>query len=372
MISERLRERAVAVLESTGNERRLFPLAMLSIVYRGVVGARNLLYDSGVLTAATLDCTVISVGNITVGGTGKTPTVIALAAMLERKGYRPAVLSRGYGGESTRPVNVVSDGTDVLMSPRQAGDEPVLIARSVRSVPVLTGARRSITGRFAVEHFGAKVLILDDAFQHRAVSRDIDIVLLDGKRPLSNGRVLPRGGLREPPKALGRAHIILITASENDALHWTAERLNDEFGRRNLQTRPGLSVLTAYRKPRDLCRGTSESVYPLDHMKGKKVVAFAGIADPEDFRRTVAAMGGKIQSFIPFADHHSYRCDDIEAIRHAAERLSADIIVTTEKDGIKLADFPEFLDDLFMLRIDMEILPAEERFESLIEKMIER
>ncbi|MBN2254563.1 MAG: tetraacyldisaccharide 4'-kinase [Deltaproteobacteria bacterium] len=372
MMMGRLREKAVSVLRSEGNEPRLFPLAVFSIIYRGIVGVRNLLYDSGVIPAARLGCKVISVGNITVGGTGKTPTVIALAAMLKRNGYRPAVLSRGYKGKSRRPVNIVSDGKGVIMSAREAGDEPVLIAQSVASVPVLTGKRRSITGRYAVEHFGANVLILDDAFQHRSVSRDIDIVLLDGRRPLGNGWVLPRGGLREPPQALRRAHIVLVNGPENEGSPCAMEGLNDWLDSRDLSSLAGRPVFMACRTPRDLRQGGTGAEYPLDHMKGKKIVAFAGIADPGDFRRTVASIGGQVESFIPFADHHSYRRDDIEAIRHAAGRVSADIIVTTEKDGIKLADFPEFLHDVFMLRIDMEIFPsAGEHFESLVRKLLE-
>jgi tetraacyldisaccharide 4'-kinase len=372
MMMGRLREKAVSVLRSEGNERWLFPLAVFSIIYRGIIGVRNLLYDSGVIPAARLDCKVISVGNITVGGTGKTPTVIALAAMLKRNGCRPAVLSRGYGGESKRPVNVVSDGTGVLMSARDAGDEPVLIAQSVASVPVLTGKRRSITGSYAVEHFGADVLILDDAFQHRSVSRDIDIVLLDWQRPLGNGWVLPRGGLREPPRALRRAHIILVTGPAKKGSPCAMEGLNDWLDRRNLSSLAGRPVFMAFRTPRDLRQGGTGAEYPLYHMRGKKIVAFAGIADPGDFRRTVTSMGGQVESFISFADHHSYRHDDIEAIRHTAGRASADMIVTTEKDGMKLADFPEFLHDVFMLRIDMEILsPAGEHFESLVRKLLE-
>ncbi|MEW6333069.1 MAG: tetraacyldisaccharide 4'-kinase, partial [Thermodesulfobacteriota bacterium] len=147
-----------------------------SILYRGGVAARNRLYDLGLLRQAKLPCAVISVGNLTVGGTGKTPTVIYLAGLLREKGRRPAVLSRGYGGRASGPVNVVSDGNRLLMAWGEAGDEPVLIARALSGVPVLTGARRRLTGQIAVERFGADVLILDDAFQHRSLFRNLDIV----------------------------------------------------------------------------------------------------------------------------------------------------------------------------------------------------
>ena len=177
----------------------------------GIVAARNRLYDGGLLKQQKLPRPVISVGNLTVGGTGKTPTVIFIAHILKDHGYRPAVLSRGYGGSANAPVNVVSDGNRILMGWREAGDEPILIASAVPGIPVLTGSRRLLTGRAAVETFGADVLILDDAFQHRSLFRDIDMVLLDAARPFGNGFLLPRGPLREPRIPLRRADILLRT-----------------------------------------------------------------------------------------------------------------------------------------------------------------
>ena len=175
-------------------------LRLLSLPYGAAVALRNHLYDRELLRTAKLPCPVVSVGNLTVGGTGKTPTVILLAALLKEHGHRPAVLSRGYGGHAKASVNVVSDGNRILLGWREAGDEPVLIAGALPGVPVLTGPKRFLTGRAAVERFGADVLILDDAFQHRSLFRDIDIVLIDAARPFGNGFLLPRGPLREPPR----------------------------------------------------------------------------------------------------------------------------------------------------------------------------
>ena len=154
-------------------------LRLLSLPYGGIIAARNRLYDRGLLKQDKLPRPVISVGNLSVGGTGKTPTVIFIAHILKERGYRPAVLSRGYGGSAHAPVNVVSDGNSIRMGWREAGDEPILIARALPGIPVLTGSRRLFTGRAAVETFGADVLILDDGFQHRSLFRDIDMVLLD-------------------------------------------------------------------------------------------------------------------------------------------------------------------------------------------------
>ncbi|MBU0575377.1 MAG: tetraacyldisaccharide 4'-kinase, partial [Proteobacteria bacterium] len=158
-------------------------LRLLSLPYGAAVAARNRLYDRGLLRQQKLPCPVISLGNLTVGGTGKTPTVIFIANLLNERGYHPAVLSRGYGGSTRAPVNVVSDGKRILMGWREAGDEPVLIARAAPGIPVLTGSRRLLTGRAAIETFGADILILDDAFQHRPLFRGIDMVLLDAARP---------------------------------------------------------------------------------------------------------------------------------------------------------------------------------------------
>ena len=191
-------------------------LSFLSLFYRSVVNLKNRMYDCGIFKQTRFPCKVISIGNITVGGTGKTPTVIMLAKSLKEKGYRPAVLSRGYGGKAKAPVNVVSDGSKILMEQIEAGDEPILIARAAEGIPVLTGPERIDTARFAIENLKANVLILDDAFQHRRIFRDVDIVILDRELPFGNGFLLPRGPLREPTTALNRAHFIIWRDSARD------------------------------------------------------------------------------------------------------------------------------------------------------------
>jgi len=315
------------------------------------------MYELGVFKATVLPCRVISIGNITVGGTGKTPAVIMLAKSLKEKGYRPAVLSRGYGGTSRAAVNVVSDGSRILIEHVEAGDEPVLIARAVTGVPVLTGPERVKTGRFAVENMKVDVLILDDAFQHRRIHRDLDIVILNREQPFGNCFLLPRGPLREPTEALKRADVVIWRDSAPD-------------GRYPRYCELGIGVfvpvLSVYLRPKDIMNGGTGEAHPLDLMKGKRVCAFAGIASPEAFKKTIESLGWKLASFIDFPDHHRYTDADISCIMRSCTDSSCDAIVTTEKDGIRLTHFSDFLKDIFLLRVEMEMLPSREEFEASI------
>ncbi|MBA4422518.1 MAG: tetraacyldisaccharide 4'-kinase [Syntrophus sp. (in: bacteria)] len=322
-------------------------LRLLSLPYRGAVALRNGLYDRGLFREMRLPCPVVSVGNITVGGTGKTPTAILLAKLLREKGHRPAVLSRGYGARMKAPVNVVSDGNRILMGWHEAGDEPVLIARSVPGVPVLTGPRRLLTARAAIGDFGADVLILDDAFQHRALYRDLDIVLIDATRPFGNGRLLPGGPLREPAEALGRAHLLIRTGGGNGG----AEQ--------PLPESPERPSFRGFHRSLGIMEGGTDRLIPAASLQGQKVCAFAGIGRPEAFRRSLDEWNPEIVSFRTFPDHHPYSRPDLDSLRRLAAKTGADRIITTEKDGIRLADFPDFLTEVSLLRIGMEITPAD-------------
>ncbi len=325
----------------------LYPLLrLLSLPYRGAVAVRNGLYDKGLFRQKRLPCPVFSVGNITVGGTGKTPLVILLARLLREKGRRPAVLSRGYGVRTKAPVNVVSDGNRILMGWHEGGDEPVLIARSTPGVPVLTGPRRLLTGRAAIGHFGADVLILDDAFQHRALYRDLDIVLIDAIRPFGNGRLLPGGPLREPAEALDRAHLLIRTGGSRGP----EQTLPEPLGRPSFR---------GFHRSLGIVEGGTGRLLPAASLQGKKVCAFAGIGRPEAFRRSLNELAPEIVSFLTFPDHHPYSRPDVDSLRRIAAKTGADRIVTTEKDGIRLADFPDFLTEISLLRIGMEITPAD-------------
>lgn len=322
-------------------------LHLCSLPYGAAVTARNRLYDKGILRQERLPCKVVSVGNLTVGGTGKTPAVILLATLLKKKGWRPAVLSRGYGGSSRSPVNVVSGGDGILMDWREVGDEPVLIARSTEGIPVLTGPERLLTGRAALERFGTDCLILDDAFQHRPLHRDIDLLLIDAARPFGNGFLLPRGPLRENPGAIGRAHLVIRTGVGPEGHDMPGGKV------------PSLPAFRGSHRPETLVESGSGRLLPLSEIQERKVCAFAGIGHPESFRQSLMDLGAQVVSFLPYPDHHPYTRSDLDHIRRLTAESGAERIVTTEKDGVRLNGFPEFLPDLLFLRIGMEITPAE-------------
>lgn len=336
-------------------------LYLSSLVYRLIVDLRNRLYDRQILKSVRLSCPVISVGNITVGGTGKTPCVIGLTRMLQQRGFKCAVISRGYGGKNPQPVNIVSDGNSILLGAESAGDEPLLIARSLPGIPVITGARRNFTGQAAIDRFGSNVLICDDAFQHRQIVRDIDIVLLDAEKPLGNGYVLPRGSLREPKGSLHRADCIILTrAGGTEPLHPdVAEIIN----------KAGIPVFRAAHQFKELM--VPGNHFPEQNvLQGKKVCAFCGIAQPASFKKLLIDAGSELLSFMEFPDHYAYDRNDLDALKNHFVKFHADYWITTEKDAMRLEAHPDFLKTLCILRVEMEIKPSEPSFEDFILKRL--
>ncbi len=339
----------------TGDVLPRMLLRMFSLPYNGAVFLRNNLYDRRIVRQKRLPCPVISVGNITVGGTGKTPTVIAIANLLKERGYRPAVLSRGYGGKSRGPVNIVSDGKTVLMGWKEAGDEPVLMANSLPKVPVIVGAERFLTGRAAVERFDANILLLDDAFQHRQLFRDLDIVLLDRARPFGNGFFLPRGPLRESVSSLLRADLLLRTG-----------------GGQKCEPLPGNIEMPSFRgehKPTGVVSGKTGQIAPPESLRGQKILAFSGIGSPEAFRQSLASLGAEVVSYRDFPDHHPYSGADVAALRSLAVKSGTSLLITTEKDGVRLAGFPDFLAEVSLLMISMKISPLLQFAELLFSRL---
>jgi tetraacyldisaccharide 4'-kinase len=333
-----------------------------SLIYRLIVSLRNRLYDRQTLKTVRLSCPVISVGNITVGGTGKTPCVIRLAKMLQQHGYQPAVISRGYGGKNFKPVNIVSDGKGILPGAEEAGDEPLLIARSLPGIPVITGAKRALTGKAAIDRFGANVLICDDAFQHRQIFRDIDIVLLDAERPLGNGHLLPRGELREPAESLRRADCIVLTRADK------AGPPPGEIAR--IADASGIPVFRAAHRFKEMIRPDRNTLLPSD-LRSKKVCAFCGIAKPASFKKLLLDAEAQILSFMDFPDHYVYNRNDLEAIQKHFSAQNTDYWITTEKDAMRLGDHPDFLKNIWVLRMEMEIQPSTPSFEDFIVKRLE-
>ncbi len=350
------------IWDDNDSMRRISPtraiLFLFSLLYRLIVHWRNRLYDRQILKPVKLSCPVISVGNITVGGTGKTPCVILLAKMLQRHGLRPAIISRGYGAKSAQPVNIVSDGKNILLKADTAGDEPLLIARSLPDIPVVTGAKRRLTGPAAIDRFGANVLICDDAFQHRQIFRDIDIVLLDAEKPLGNGHLLPAGELREPIGGLKRASCFILTRAGE------TERLNQDITR--IASASHIPVFRAAHRFTEMTRQAENLRLLPGDLRGKKICAFCGIARPASFKQTLLEADAKILSFDPYPDHHIFRDYDLEELNDKFTTLHADYLVTTEKDAMRLAGYPEFLKMVCILRMEMEIKPSLSSFENFI------
>ena len=332
-----------------------FQLFILSLPYRLAVGIRNILYDQGLLGAKRLPCPVISIGNLTVGGTGKTPLAILLGGALQGEGFHPAIVSRGYGRKSGKSVAVVSDGDRILISHREAGDEPFLIASLLPRLPVIVGADRFLAGKTAIEELGADILILDDGFQHRALYRDIDILLLENSRPFGNGRLLPGGPLRESPQSLQRADIVVLTGGAGGRAGCLEPLLKCSSARCFRSSHEARALV-----------GASGTIHPLAILQGKRIFAFSGIGNPLSFQRSIEGLGVLLAGFRIFTDHHCYDASDIARISVQARLAKADIILTTEKDGVRLAEFPEFLAKILLLRIEMAFQPDQQDFLELI------
>lgn len=331
---------------------------VLSFFYRLIINFRNWLYDHRLLKEVKLPCPVISVGNITVGGTGKTPCVIMLAQMLQENGFKPAILSRGYGGKNINTANIVSDGNKILLDSETAGDEPFLIAQVLKGIPVITGAKRIVTGKTAIRQFGANVLICDDAMQHRQIFRDINLVLLDGQNLQENNHILPRGRLREPISELKRASAIVLTRANE------ARQTNDQIEK--LVQTENIPIFRSIHKPKDIVKGDCGAQKSISELKEKKVCAFCGIANPDSFKKTLSDAQAQVLSFDIFSDHHRYNKNELEKIKTRFIDCHADFLISTQKDGTRLQEFPEFLNIIYMLRIELEIIPSRESFKKFI------
>ncbi len=337
----------------------LLTLRALSLPYASLCWVRNKFFDLKILSSRRLPCPVISVGNLSVGGTGKTPLTVMLAGMLKANGYRPAILSRGYGRHGREKIDIISDGGRRYGSPGEAGDEPFLMTELLGNVPVIVGADRFLSGKKAIVNFDVDLLILDDGFQHRCLHRDVDICLVEMRRPFGNGFLLPAGPLREPASALKRADIIVVTGNSQ---RYEGALL---FPGMKLPVAPP-SVFYCWRRPVAVLDG-QRSLRPISVLDGKGIYAFAGIGNPFSFRETIESLGGRILGFSPYPDHHAFERRDLARIREEARLLGADLILTTEKDGARLREFPDFLECVHMLRIEMEVHSSRrEEFFSLI------
>lgn len=306
----------------------LSPLLLAEGLFRLGSGLRGALYARGLLRAAQAAAPVVSVGNLAVGGAGKTPVAIAVAGRLRARGRTVAVLSRGYGAVR-RDARVVADGRRVLLSAAEGGDEPVLVARRLPGVRVLCGPRRSALAATAVERLGADALLLDDGFQHRALRRDLDVVVLDAGNPFGNGHLLPRGPNREPPSALGRAGLVWLSRADRagpEALGRLRALSRETTGRDPVESKHEVVDVVDAALARSLGR---------EALRGRRVLALSGLARPGSFRATLEALGAEVALERVFPDHHRFSEGEIAAVLAEAARGGCDAVATTEKDAVR-------------------------------------
>ena len=304
----------------------------LSVLYGAVSGARNALYENGLFRAHRLKGPVVSVGNISAGGSGKTPFIIMLGEMLKANGIRFDVLSRGYGRQTTGVKQVDESGTAA-----DFGDEPLLIARRLR-VPVIVGESRAAAGQFAEKHFGPQLHLLDDGFQHRALHRDFDIVLVSSED--AKDKLLPIGRLREPWSALGRADAIVLTNEAEEKLPLPKKKIVWRVNR-------GLRLQNVPPRP----------------------TAFCGIARPERFIEQLRATGIEPVAKFFFDDHHAYSREDIKRLEQLQQKTTSGGFITTEKDAINLGDLALTLGTIAVARVTMELQHPAQALEAILERI---
>ena len=323
----------------------LLPLEPGALYIRCVGGIRHALYRRGWFHRRRLSCRVLSVGSLTVGGAAKTPMSAWLGLQLKRRGHRVVLASRGYRRSKVEPVTVVSDGYRVHAGPAVAGDEAMLLAGGAPRVPVLVGRDRAVVGLRAISAFSAQVLVLDDGFHHHRLARDVEVVTIDGRLGLGNGRVLPRGPLRECPEALSRAHAVGVLDGP----------LGDTDRDRVTRLAPDAFRFRGRRRPRGVRSLQASGRVPveessLETLRGARVGMLAAIARPASFRATLESLGAEVVAERLFRDHHVYRPRDLRGLARQVP-----IWFTTQKDAIKI--LPTWLRgaDLRVLVLDLEL-----------------
>jgi tetraacyldisaccharide 4'-kinase len=308
-------------------------LSPIAALYGAVVRLRVWCYAAGVLPTDRLQAPVISIGNLTMGGTGKTPTTIAIGKRLLDSGHRVAVLSRGYKGEHGGEPLLVSDGQCIQATANEAGDEALVIARNLPRALVAVARKRVQAGAWLEKHFGVDVHLLDDGFQHLQLHRDLNLLVVDATNPFGGG-LPPRGRLREPLGAIRRADAIILSRTkvghDYDELIETIRRY-----------KPGIPCLLAHQRLVSLLKLGEKEELPLEALNGLNVVAFAGIGNPSQFLTTLEQSGIRVVHSFSFPDHHYYKTLDYHRMVHECEKRNVNVLITTEKDAEKIsaADF---------------------------------
>lgn len=373
---ERIEHYLVRIIQQEGaDQNQPWPIRLLlavlkafSLVFLVIAQTRLWFYRIGVLRRYPLGCQVISVGNITAGGTGKTPVVEIFARELLKAGRKPAILSRGYRkkeapllerlfSEKIEPPRVVSDGKRLLLDSEMGGDEPYMLANNLPGVVVLVDRNRVKSGRYAVKRFGCDTLILDDGFQYQKLQHRLEVVLVDKTNPFGNGNLLPRGVLREPVKNLDRADFIFITKSDGNS-----QELRERI--RGLNSHA--EIIECRHQPRYLQNVYSGEHVPLEWLKGRTVTTLSGIAVPQSFENSLRVMGARVVHCDRYADHHRYCAQEIINAVNKASDYHADAMLTTEKDAVRFPRLETTPVPVYYLRVDIEIIAGAENFREAV------
>ncbi len=353
-------------------------LFFASRFYRMGIQFRNWMYAKRIIRHHALGCLVVSIGNLSCGGTGKTPVVEVFARTLSAKGRKVAILSRGYRSkkrsfgsrlahilhaqEIELPPKVVSDGKNLLMNSEFAGDEPYMLASNVKEAAVIVDKDRVKSGIYAIEHFHSDVIILDDGFQYLMLKPHINIALVDSTDPFGNGHVLPRGTLREPIKNIRRADYVFLTKS--DGSHKLQHLKN--FIRRHTRR---AEIIECCHKPKHIVQLFSHERKELAELKGRRVAALSAIACPRSFENFLRQLGAELVLCDHYADHHRYTQQEIIDFINEAKAKGAEMILTTEKDAVRIPRLDRCDVPLYFLRIEIDILSGQESFDQCISRI---
>lgn len=368
------------IFEQRKGKRAAFTRGLLwclSKIFEVLIRLRRFLYNVRILRDSTLGVQVIAIGNLTVGGTGKTPVVEKFARELQDQGRHVAILSRGYRSkppplskrimnkllfrEDSTPPRIVSDGKSLLLDSETAGDEPYMLASNLRDVVVLVDKDRVKAGRYAIEKFGCDTLLLDDGFQYwKLRGRRRDIVLIDCQQPFGNERMLPRGTLREPPAHLLRATTIFITKSDGKT---------EQLRKRIAQYNPTAPVIECIHHPlyfEDVFTGERRG---LEFLAGKKVASLSGIAQPESFEKSLVSIGAELVYSKRFADHHRFSQQEVINAINRSKKRQAQIIVTTQKDAVRFPKVDRRDLPILFMRVEIKILKGATDFHDCVRQI---
>src|SRR5437870_4943898 len=368
------------ILEKRSDKRVAIVRTMLyglSKVFQVAIKFRRFLYNVRILRDSTLGVQVIAIGNLTWGGTGKTPVVEKFARELSNQGRTVAILSRGYRSkpkpfhewlvnkvllrDDTTPPRVVSDGKSLLLDSEMAGDEPYMLASNLKDVVVLVDKDRVKSGRYAIEKFGCDTLLLDDGFQYwKLRGRRHDVVLVDCQQPFGNEQLLPRGTLREPPTHLARASTIFITKSDGNT---------EALRRRIAQFNSTAGIIECIHHPLYLEDVFTGQRAGLEILKGSRVASFSGIAQPESFEQSLVKLGAELVYTKRFADHHRFTQQEVLNAINRSKKRQAQYIITTQKDAVRFPKIDRRDLPIYFMRVEIKILNGADDFQDCVRKI---